>query len=104
MAATLTVKNKRTEDDSSTQPIRRDKAANESYASFDCLKDSELSGHAFKFLPVLGERIVDGLERTLASEYRKLWAWPKPLAQEVSETNTEILDSAFVARGGVLST
>jgi sarcosine oxidase/L-pipecolate oxidase len=62
------------------------------------------SGHAFKFLPVLGERIVDGLEGTLASEYRELWAWPNAPTQEVSETNNEILDSAFIARGGVLST
>jgi sarcosine oxidase/L-pipecolate oxidase len=62
------------------------------------------SGHGFKFLPVLGQRIVDGIERTLASEYRELWAWPISQRQEGLETNNEVLDGAFLARGGVLST
>ncbi|KAL2046314.1 hypothetical protein N7G274_001761 [Stereocaulon virgatum] len=33
------------------------------------------SGHGFKFLPVLGERIVEGLEGGLAEEFRGLWRW-----------------------------
>lgn len=33
------------------------------------------SGHAFKFLPVLGERVVDLLEESLEGELRRLWAW-----------------------------
>lgn len=33
------------------------------------------SGHAFKFLPVLGEYILAGIEGTLEEEYRDLWAW-----------------------------
>lgn len=33
------------------------------------------SGHAFKFLPVLGEYIAAGIEGTLEDEYRDLWSW-----------------------------
>jgi sarcosine oxidase/L-pipecolate oxidase len=62
------------------------------------------SGHGFKFLPVLGQRVVDRLEGTLASEYRELWAWPASPIQEVSATKKGIHDGAFVARGGVIST
>ena len=39
------------------------------------------SGHGYKFLPTLGERIVDimvGKERDeLGSEFRKMWKWPE---------------------------
>ncbi|PTU21652.1 hypothetical protein P175DRAFT_0500535 [Aspergillus ochraceoroseus IBT 24754] len=34
------------------------------------------SGHAYKFFPVLGDKIVDALEGNLASELAELWAWP----------------------------
>lgn len=34
------------------------------------------SGHGFKFLPILGQYIVDAIEGTLDSEYAALWAWP----------------------------
>ncbi|RAK99795.1 NAD(P)/FAD-dependent oxidoreductase [Aspergillus ibericus CBS 121593] len=34
------------------------------------------SGHGYKFLPVLGEKIVDALERKLDPELQNLWAWP----------------------------
>ncbi|KAJ0424108.1 FAD dependent oxidoreductase [Aspergillus carlsbadensis] len=35
------------------------------------------SGHAYKFFPVIGDKVVDALEGTLAHELRDLWAWPK---------------------------
>ena len=39
------------------------------------------SGHGYKFLPVIGDRIVDvvrGVDRDdLGAELRKKWAWPK---------------------------
>lgn len=33
------------------------------------------SGHAFKFLPVIGEKVVDGVEGVLEGELRELWRW-----------------------------
>lgn len=33
------------------------------------------SGHAFKFLPVLGERVADVLEGGVGDELARLWAW-----------------------------
>ena len=39
------------------------------------------SGHGYKFLPIIGERIVDviqGRDRDeLGAELRRRWAWPK---------------------------
>ncbi|KAG2412336.1 hypothetical protein HFD88_009893 [Aspergillus terreus] len=37
------------------------------------------SGHAYKFLPVLGDKVVDALEGTLDKELRDSWAWPDPV-------------------------
>ncbi|OJD27927.1 hypothetical protein ACJ73_00673 [Blastomyces percursus] len=34
------------------------------------------SGHGFKFLPVLGEKIVDAVQGRLEHELRELWRWP----------------------------
>ncbi|KAL5357784.1 FAD dependent oxidoreductase [Aspergillus floccosus] len=34
------------------------------------------SGHAYKFLPVLGDKVVDALEGMLDKELRDSWAWP----------------------------
>lgn len=34
------------------------------------------SGHGYKFLPILGEYIVDAVEGNLDAEYATLWAWP----------------------------
>ncbi|PGG98508.1 hypothetical protein GX51_06774 [Blastomyces parvus] len=34
------------------------------------------SGHGFKFLPVLGEKIVDAVQGRLDHELRELWRWP----------------------------
>ncbi|KAL3453876.1 FAD dependent oxidoreductase [Aspergillus insuetus] len=35
------------------------------------------SGHAYKFFPVIGDKVVDAIEGTLAPELRDLWAWPE---------------------------
>ncbi|RWQ99316.1 fructosyl amino acid oxidasesarcosine oxidase [Paecilomyces variotii] len=34
------------------------------------------SGHGYKFLPVLGEKIVDAIEGNLEDGLRELWEWP----------------------------
>ncbi|PGH01236.1 hypothetical protein AJ79_07968 [Helicocarpus griseus UAMH5409] len=35
------------------------------------------SGHGFKFLPVLGDKVVDAIQGRLVPELQKLWAWPE---------------------------
>ncbi|KAB8067183.1 FAD dependent oxidoreductase [Aspergillus leporis] len=40
------------------------------------------SGHGYKFLPVLGDKIVDALEGKLAPELRDLWKWPAAVEGE----------------------
>ncbi|KAI2721632.1 hypothetical protein DTO027I6_1189 [Penicillium roqueforti] len=45
------------------------------------------SGHAFKFFPVIGDKVVDALEGTLDSELSKMWTWP-----EVAVSNDEDFD------------
>lgn len=35
------------------------------------------SGHAYKFFPILGDKIVDALEGTLDAELSELWKWPE---------------------------
>ncbi len=35
------------------------------------------SGHMFKFLPNLGEKVIDALLEK-ETEYTKLWKWPQP--------------------------
>ncbi|CAF9933546.1 MAG: hypothetical protein ALECFALPRED_005627 [Alectoria fallacina] len=35
------------------------------------------SGHGFKFLPVLGDKIVSAIEGRLEEEFAKLWRWPR---------------------------
>lgn len=34
------------------------------------------SGHAYKFFPVLGDKVVDALEGRLDPELQRAWAWP----------------------------
>jgi len=36
------------------------------------------SGHAFKFFPVIGEKIVDAIEGRLDPKLQELWAWTEP--------------------------
>jgi sarcosine oxidase/L-pipecolate oxidase len=41
------------------------------------------SGHAYKFFPVIGDKVVDAMEGSLDPELQKLWAWtevPMPAA------------------------
>lgn len=44
------------------------------------------SGHAYKFLPTIGERIVDVIQRkdrdALGKEMRERWAWPRQRARQ----------------------
>jgi len=41
------------------------------------------SGHGFKFLPVIGEAIVDTLEGRCPEEFRERWSWPKETVTSV---------------------
>ncbi|KAK2809601.1 hypothetical protein FQN50_003655 [Emmonsiellopsis sp. PD_5] len=40
------------------------------------------SGHGFKFLPVIGEKIVDAIQGKLDPALRKLWAWSEEVGQD----------------------
>lgn len=40
------------------------------------------SGHGYKFLPVIGDKILDAVQGKLDPDLQKLWAWPeKPLLE-----------------------
>jgi sarcosine oxidase/L-pipecolate oxidase len=41
------------------------------------------SGHGYKFLPVIGEKIVDCVEGKCPVEFREKWAWPKEIVDDV---------------------
>ncbi|KAI9832897.1 MAG: hypothetical protein M1819_003927 [Sarea resinae] len=41
------------------------------------------SGHGFKFLPVIGEKIVQAIRRNTPKEFKEKWAWPKPTSGPV---------------------
>ncbi|KAJ5644866.1 hypothetical protein N7507_010877 [Penicillium longicatenatum] len=43
------------------------------------------SGHAYKFFPVLGDKVVDALEGTLEPELRALWEWTGTTPTSASE-------------------
>lgn len=59
---------------------------------------TEGSGHAFKFLPVIGEAVVDRIEGRMERAYQDLWSWP---AQRAA-SDDEVCRQAYIARGGVL--
>ncbi|KAL9623673.1 MAG: hypothetical protein Q9160_002129 [Pyrenula sp. 1 TL-2023] len=40
------------------------------------------SGHGFKFLPVLGEKVVDRLEGCLEDDLASLWKWTEPRSRD----------------------
>jgi len=42
------------------------------------------SGHAFKFLPVIGGHIADILERKTSARFASKWAWPREAASVVT--------------------
>lgn len=39
------------------------------------------SGHAYKFLPILGDKVVDVLEGTIGPELGDLWRWPAAMSK-----------------------
>jgi sarcosine oxidase/L-pipecolate oxidase len=41
------------------------------------------SGHGYKFLPVIGDRIVDCLEGKCPEEFKEKWAWPSDAVEHV---------------------
>jgi sarcosine oxidase/L-pipecolate oxidase len=44
------------------------------------------SGHAFKFLPAIGSKVVDCVEGKCSSEFKDKWAWPnEPVHAIVTE-------------------
>lgn len=43
------------------------------------------SGHAYKFFPILGEKVVDALEGTLEADLRELWKWPEAKSKDEFE-------------------
>ncbi|KAL1989572.1 hypothetical protein VTN49DRAFT_6769 [Thermomyces lanuginosus] len=53
------------------------------------------SGHAYKFFPVLGDKIVDALEGKLDEDLRRLWSWP---AQRPSTTSFVTKDGSRSGR------
>jgi sarcosine oxidase/L-pipecolate oxidase len=42
------------------------------------------SGHGYKFLPVIGDKIVDTVSGNCPEEFKEKWAWPKETVTEVS--------------------
>lgn len=62
------------------------------------------SGHAFKFLPILGERIVDAVEGNLDQEYRNLWSWKLEANGGLMADERHLHDGAYRARGGIPAT
>ena len=63
------------------------------------------SGHAFKFLPILGEKIVDAIEDVLNEKLKILWAWKTGVCVGCEVEGDEMLhENAYQARGGVLET
>lgn len=41
------------------------------------------SGHGYKFLPVIGNKIVDCVEGKCPEEFKDKWAWPKEAVEDV---------------------
>jgi sarcosine oxidase/L-pipecolate oxidase len=55
------------------------------------------SGHGYKFLPIIGERIVDCVEERCPEEFKEKWAWPK---ERVGKVVTE--DGSRGGRPGMI--
>ena len=47
------------------------------------------SGHAFKFFPVLGDKIVDAIGNCLDPELREMWMWKKQTEEGIWTTTDE---------------
>lgn len=56
------------------------------------------SGHGYKFFPILGNYIVDAIERNLEPEYAQLWKWE--LHQESQPMGEEFTECKDGSRGG----
>lgn len=41
------------------------------------------SGHGYKFLPVIGEKIIDCVEGQCPVEFKSKWPWPEERAEKV---------------------
>lgn len=39
------------------------------------------SGHAYKFLPIIGDKVVSALEGSLEPELGELWKWPAAMSR-----------------------
>ncbi len=55
------------------------------------------SGHAFKFIPIIGKYVVAGIQRKLDTEHQKLWSWPESNADTAT---VDVQQAAYKARGG----
>jgi sarcosine oxidase / L-pipecolate oxidase len=60
------------------------------------------SGHAFKFFPVIGEKIVDAIQGCLEAELREIWRWKKKRENSVQGFWTTQDESRGGRRGMVL--
>ncbi|EDN02217.1 fructosyl amino acid oxidasesarcosine oxidase [Histoplasma capsulatum] len=58
------------------------------------------SGHAFKFLPVLGEKIVDAIQGRLDPELQELWGWPGVAGDEDAAAATTVVWTEDGSRSG----
>ena len=56
------------------------------------------SGHGFKFFPVIGEKIVDAIERQLSPELKGLWRWP----EHATENHMSTEDGSRAGRKGMI--
>lgn len=45
------------------------------------------SGHGFKFFPIIGEKIVDAIERRLEPDLHNLWQWSKSVQPDFDGCN-----------------
>jgi sarcosine oxidase/L-pipecolate oxidase len=60
------------------------------------------SGHGFKFLPVLGDKIVDTVERHCPSEFVEKWAWKGGLGDEGDAGVVSTEDGSRGGRPGLI--
>ncbi|ODH53466.1 hypothetical protein GX48_00297 [Paracoccidioides brasiliensis] len=58
------------------------------------------SGHGFKFLPVLGEKIVDAIQGRLDVELQELWEWPRSPSSDTADAPCAIVWTEDGSRSG----
>ncbi|KAL2176292.1 FAD dependent oxidoreductase [Thermothelomyces heterothallicus CBS 202.75] len=59
------------------------------------------SGHAFKFLPVIGDKVVDCITRNCPAEFREKWAWKVTEAKAGLPVNVVTEDGSRSGKAGV---